>query len=112
VHTEDVEASAAFYKSMGLHETWRLDRRTEAGVPWTLIGLGFPNAASSELVLSNHPDRRTTDIEIRVDDVRSAFETLKDDPRITWIEKPFPIEAGHVAVMRAPDGTELVLIGG
>src|SRR5688572_15529360 len=96
---------------MGLHETWRLARKTDAGMDWTLVGLGFPDAASSELVLSNHPDRRTTDIEIRVDDVRATYDALKGDPRITWIEKPFPIEVGHVAVILAPDGTGLVLIG-
>lgn len=111
VHTKDVEASAAFCRSMGLHETWRLDRKTETGIAWTLIGLGFPDAASSELVLSNHPDRKAIDIEVRVDDVRAAYEALRDDRRITWVEKPFPIEVGHVAVIQAPDGTELVLIG-
>ena len=31
---------------------------------------------------------------------------------VSWIAEPFAIEEGHVAVMTAPDGNVLVLIGG
>lgn len=112
IHTNDIDASAAFYETMGLRQTWRLDRTTETGVAWILIGLGFADAKSSELVLSNHPDRRDTEIEIRVDDVRATYAALKGNPAIRWVREPFAIEAGHVAVMIAPDGNEFVLIGG
>jgi catechol 2,3-dioxygenase-like lactoylglutathione lyase family enzyme len=111
IHTADINASFAFYREMGLQESWRLDRTTEGGVSWTLIGLKFPDVASSELVISSHPDRRFTEVEIRVDDVRLAYQALKKNPAIKWIAEPFEIENGHVAVMTAPDGNDFVLIG-
>ena len=96
--------------SMGLTEAWRLNRE-DAGRPWTLVGLDFPDTASSQLVLSTHPDRRFIEVEIRVKDVRETYERLKAMPGVNWIAEPFPIEVGHVAVMSAPDGNAFVLIG-
>jgi hypothetical protein len=97
---------------MGLTEAWRLDRNLDDGRPWALVGLDFPDKTSSQLVLSTHPERRTIDIEIRVEDVRAAFLELSAHPRVLWLAEPFPIEEGHVAVMTAPDGNTFVLIGG
>jgi hypothetical protein len=34
------------------------------------------------------------------------------NPQVEWLAEPFAIEEGHVAVMTAPDGNILVLIGG
>lgn len=110
LHTDDLDASLSFLTSAGLAEAWRLDR-LDAGRPWTLVGLDFPDRTSSQLVLSTHPDRRFIEVEIRVDDVREAYETLKRVHGVTWIAEPFAIEAGHVAVMTAPDGNNLVLVG-
>jgi predicted enzyme related to lactoylglutathione lyase len=112
IYTSDINASLAFYQSVGLTVGWQIDRTTDAGEPWTLIGLKFSDAASSELVLSNSPEVQETELEIHVDDVRSAYETLKSNPKIKWIREPFAIENGHVAVMTAPDGNDFVLIGG
>jgi catechol 2,3-dioxygenase-like lactoylglutathione lyase family enzyme len=112
IHTTDLEKSLRFYEQMGLREAWRLDRTTDAGVPWTVLGLDFPEPGSSQLVLSTHPDRRMIEVEIRVDDVAAAYRSLSADPEITWLASPFAIEAGHVAVMTAPDGNSFVLIGG
>ncbi len=111
IPTDDLAASVAFYLDMGMSEAWRLDRTLEDGRPWTLIGLDFPDRTSSQIVLSTHPDRRAVEIEIRVDDVRASFSLLKDRPGVRWITEPFAIEAGHVAVMEAPDGNVFVLIG-
>ncbi|MFD2052174.1 VOC family protein [Mesorhizobium calcicola] len=110
LHTNDLEASLAFLSSMGLEEVWRLDRK-DAGRPWAVVGLDFPDKTSSQLVLSTHPDRRFIEVEIRVADVRSAYEILKQIPGVSWIAEPFSIEVGHVAVMTAPDGNNFVLIG-
>jgi catechol 2,3-dioxygenase-like lactoylglutathione lyase family enzyme len=111
LHTDDLEASLSFLRLMGMVEAWRLNR-VDAGRPWTLVGLDFPDRTSSQLVLSTHPDRRFIEVEIRVKDVSAAYDTLKLMPGVTWIAEPFAIEAGHVAVMTAPDGNSFVLIGG
>jgi catechol 2,3-dioxygenase-like lactoylglutathione lyase family enzyme len=111
IHTDDLAASLAFLTSMGLTEAWRLERE-DAGRPWTLVGLDFPDRTSSQLVLSTHPDRRQIEVEIRVDDVRASYEALRQAPGVSWIAEPFAIEEGHVAVMTAPDGNVFVLIGG
>ena len=66
IHTTEIEASVAFYVSLGLSESWRIERVSDAGVPSSLIGLKFPDAGSSELVLSNNPDVDFTEIEIHV----------------------------------------------
>ena len=111
IHTTDIEASLAFYVSLGLSESWRIERVSDAGVPSSLIGLKFPDAGSSELVLSNNPDVDFTEIEIHVGDVVATFETLRDNPTIGWIRQPFATESGHVAVMEAPDRNVFVLVG-
>ena len=110
IHTDDLATSLRFYLAMGMQQAWRLERE-EAGRPWTLVGLDFPDSTSSQLVLSTHPDRRLIEVEIRVEDVRAAFADLRSTPGVTWVAEPFPIETGHVAVMRAPDGNVFVLIG-
>lgn len=110
LHTGDLTASLTFLTSMGLIEAWRLDRE-DAGRPWTLVGLDFPDKTSSQLVLSTHPDRKLVEVEIRVADVRAAYDHLRATPGITWIAEPFAIEEGHIAVMEAPDGNVFVLIG-
>jgi catechol 2,3-dioxygenase-like lactoylglutathione lyase family enzyme len=110
VHTDDIDASLRFYTSLGLKEAWRLERLTEAGVPWSLVGLDFPGG-NAQLTLSTHPERKFVEVEIRVGDVRAAFVELKDRAGVSWIAEPFAIEEGHVAVMTAPDGNAFVLIG-
>ena len=110
LHTDDLEASLTFVTSMGLRESWRLYRE-DAGRPWTIVGLDFPDTPSSQLVFSTHPDRRTIEVEIRVKDVRHACDLLRQIPGVTLIAEPFAIEAGHVAVITAPDGNAFVLIG-
>ena len=111
IHTDDLAASLSFLTAMGLTEAWRLDRE-DAGRPWTLVGLDFPDRTSSQLVLSTHPNRRQIEVELRVEDVRASFETMRRMPDVTWIAEPFAIEQGHVAVMTAPDGNVFVLVGG
>jgi catechol 2,3-dioxygenase-like lactoylglutathione lyase family enzyme len=69
IYTDGVEESLRFYEMMGLSEKWRIQRTLEDGRIWTLVGLNFPEDDSSELVLSNHPDIRVTEIEIHVEDV-------------------------------------------
>jgi hypothetical protein len=88
---------------------WRLDRE-DASRPWTVVGLDFPDETSSQLAVSTHPDRRFIEVEIRVADVRYANERLKHRPGVSWIAEPFPIEVGHVAVMKALTAN-FVLIG-
>jgi catechol 2,3-dioxygenase-like lactoylglutathione lyase family enzyme len=112
IHTDDLAASLACYGRLGMREAWKLDRVTAHGIPWSLVGLDFPDSTSSQLTLSTHPDRRGVEVEIRVADVREAHRALAADPEITWIAEPFAIENGHVAVMRAPDGNLFVLVGG
>ena len=111
LHTDDIETSLTFLGDMGMTEAWRLDRLLDDGRPWTLVGLDFPDKTSSQLVLSTHPDRRMIEVEIRVADVRRAYEQLRQSPGVRWLAEPFPIEQGHVAVMQAPDGNAFVLIG-
>ena len=111
VHTDDLLKSLSFYTEMGLREAWRLERTTEQGIPWSLVGLDFPETGGSQLVISTDPDRRPTEIEILVDDVRHVYEALQANIEIDWVVAPFPIENGHVAVMTAPDGNTFVLIG-
>lgn len=111
IHTDDLAASLSFLIATGLTEAWRLER-DDAGRPWTLIGLDFPDRTSSQLVLSTHPDRRQIEVELRVEDVRASFETMRRMPGVSWIAEPFAIEQGHVAVMTAPDGNVFVLVGG
>jgi catechol 2,3-dioxygenase-like lactoylglutathione lyase family enzyme len=109
--TENMDASLAFYSSMGLTESWRIERVSASGTPWSLVGLRFPDERSSELVLSDDPDNRRTEVELGVADVRQAYAELSANPEIEWIRPPFPNESGHVAVMKAPDGNVFVLIG-
>jgi catechol 2,3-dioxygenase-like lactoylglutathione lyase family enzyme len=112
IHTDDIGASLAFLLEMGMVEAWRLERRLEDGRSWTLLGLDFPDRTSSQLVLSNHPERRDIEVEIRVEDVRATYARLQTHPGVGWIAEPFAIEAGTVAVMTAPDGNLFVLIDG
>ena len=112
LHTDDLATSLVFLSSMGLTEAWRLDRVLDDGRPWTLVGLDFPDKTSSQLVLSTHPDRSDIDVEIRVKDVRAAYDELQHRPGVSWLAEPFAIEEGRVAVMTAPDGNIFVLIGG
>lgn len=111
IPTDDLEGSIAFYTATGLIEAWRIDRTTVDGTPWALVGMKFSDAASSELVLSNNPDNRRTEVEILVPDVREAFAELSQTAGVTWIREPFVTESGHVAVMQAPDGNIFVLVG-
>lgn len=111
IHTTDIFSSLAFYAAMGLSEAWRIDRVSANGTPSRLIGLKFPQAGSSELVLSDNPDVAFTEVEIFVDDVVKTFESLKERADIQWIRSPFATESGHVAVMEAPDGNLFVLVG-
>ncbi len=111
IHTRDLDKSLRFHESMGLREAWRLDRTTKDGVPWTLVGLDFPEAGGSQLVLSTDPDERPPEIEIRVEDVQETYRALSADAEVSWLATPFAIEDGHVAVMVAPDGNIFVLIG-
>jgi catechol 2,3-dioxygenase-like lactoylglutathione lyase family enzyme len=110
LHTTDLDASLSFLSTMGMREAWRLERE-DTGRPWSLVGLDFPDRTSSQLVLSTHPDRRFIEVEIRVRDVRQTFAALRNRPGVSWIAEPFRIEAGHVAVMTAPDGNSFVLVG-
>lgn len=109
VHTSDIEASEAFYSSLGLITAWRIERRID-GAAWNLVGMRFADAASSELVLSDHPENRLTEVEIFVGDVRDAATALSR-LGVTWIREPFATESGHVAVMEAPDGNVFILVG-
>ncbi|MCQ6560084.1 VOC family protein [Paenibacillus mendelii] len=111
MHTNDIGKSLAFYTSMGLTENWRIERTLEDGSIWSVIGLKFPRQDSSELVLSNHPVNQFTEVEILVDDVRQAHAELSNNREIQWIRTPFATESGHVAVMEAPDGNVVVLVG-
>lgn len=112
IHTKDILASLCFYEKMGLEENWRIERVIDDGYVWNLIGLKFPCADSSELVLSNHPYNQFTEIEIRVDDVDDAYIELGKDLNIKWIREPFRTESNKIAVMKAPDGNIFVLISG
>ena len=111
INTTDIEGSLAFYASLGLAQAWRIERVSGNGIPSSLIGLKFPAAGSSELVLSDNPDVTFTEIEIHVGDVVSTYETLRSNPAIQWIRTPFATESGHVAVMEAPDTNVFVLVG-
>lgn len=109
--TRDVAASEAFYLTLGLRRSWIIERPRPDGAIWTLLGLKFPDASSSELVLSDNPDIDFTEVELAVDDVRETFAEMRSNAAITWIREPFATESGHVAVMEAPDGNVFVLVG-
>ncbi|MFK4809382.1 VOC family protein [Devosia sp. ZW T5_3] len=111
IHTNDISASLHFYSSVGLTEAWRINRVSQSGTPCSLIGMKFPSAGSSELVLSDSPDVKLTEVEIYVGDVLAAYESLKSQPSIEWIRTPFATESGHIAVMVAPDKNVFVLVG-
>jgi catechol 2,3-dioxygenase-like lactoylglutathione lyase family enzyme len=111
LHTTDMRKSLDFLTSMGMTEAWRLER-VDDGRPWTLVELDFADKTSSQIVLSTHPDRRFIEVEIKVADVRAACAELRATPGVSFVVEPFDIENGHVAVMKAPDGNEFVLIGG
>jgi len=111
LYTADIAASLAFYAGLGLEQAWRIERVSASGVPSSLIGLKFPRADSSELVLSDNAEVNFTEVEIQVDDVRGAHEALRANPQVTWIRTPFATESGHVAVMEAPDKNVFVLVG-
>ena len=111
IHTRDIVASETFYCSLGLQRAWTIARDRPDGLVWTLVGLKFPDAASSELVLSDNPDIDFTEIELAVDDVRATHAELSGNGAISWIRPPFATESGHVAVMEAPDGNVFVLVG-
>lgn len=96
---------------MGLTEHWKIERVLKNGFTWTLIGLKFPQKDSSELVLSNHPDNKFTEVEILVEDVCQTHAELSSNEEIKWIRTPFATESGHIAVMEAPDGNVFVLVG-
>ena len=111
IATKNVAESASFYTSLGLTESWKIERPLPGGATWTLMGLKFPDAASSELVLSDNPEINFTEIELHVDDVRASFAEISTRPGVIWIREPFATESGHVAVMEAPDGNVFVLVG-
>ena len=111
IPTRDVAASVAFYETLGLSQGWKIERPLPDGGLWTLVGMKFPDGASSELVLSDNPDIAFTEIELRVSDVQQAFESIRSNEAVTWIREPFATESGHVAVMEAPDGNVFVLVG-
>lgn len=111
IPTKDIVASERFYTSLGLIRSWIIERPRPGGAVWTLIGLKFPDATSSELVLSDNPDIDFVELELGVDDVRATFADLRGNNAIGWIREPFATESGHVAVMEAPDGNVFVLVG-
>jgi catechol 2,3-dioxygenase-like lactoylglutathione lyase family enzyme len=111
LHMDDLGKSLEFMTAVGMTEAWRLDRLDD-GRPWTLVGLDFADKTSSQLVLSTHPDRRFIEVEIKVADVRQAYEELRAMQGVSFVVEPFAIETGYVAVMTAPDDNEFVLIGG
>ncbi len=97
MYAEDLEKSLGFYTAMGLTENWRIERTMDNGFVWTLIGLKFPQADSSELVLSNHPQNKFTEAEILVEDVQQVYHHLSQNGEVKWIKTPFETESGHVA---------------
>lgn len=111
LYTADIAASLAFYTGLGLAESWRIERISGSGAASSLVGLKFPDAHSSELVLSDNADVNFTEVEIHVADVREAYAVLGANPQVGWIRTPFATESGHVAVMEAPDKNVFVLVG-
>ncbi|KQX42681.1 glyoxalase [Devosia sp. Root436] len=111
IPTKDIAASEAFYASLGLRRGWIIERPRPDGATWTLVGMKFPDTASSELVLSDNPDIDFTEVELAVDDVQATFAELRGNAGVSWIREPFATESGHVAVMEAPDGNVFVLVG-
>lgn len=111
LYTADIAASLAFYTGLGLEQAWRIERVSGSGVASSLVGLKFPRADSSELVLSDNAEVNFTELEIHVDDVRETYAALSANPQVEWIRTPFATESGHVAVMEAPDKNVFVLVG-
>ncbi|MBK1793043.1 hypothetical protein JHL21_00855 [Devosia sp. WQ 349] len=111
IPTDDIVASEAFYLKLGLTRAWSIERPLAGGEMWTLVGLKFPEAQSSEMVLSNNSDVRLVEVELLCDDVRQTFAELHGAAGVEWIREPFATESGHVAVMKAPDGNVFVLVG-
>lgn len=110
IYTEDIEKSIAFYEAVGLKKAW--DTYQDEDKKWRLVGMGFPEG-NTELVLKNNPDLTMMEAEIRVEDVRAVYESLKGHEEVKWIRTPFPNAlGGHVAVLEAPDGNVFVLVGG
>jgi len=104
---DDLEKALAFYTSMGLKESWRIDR----GEGSMLVGLKFKEKESSELVLSYKGAVPEVEVELLVDDVVATVAFLKQNTEVTIIVEPFQTESGHVAVFEAPDKNVFVLVG-
>lgn len=110
IYTEDIEKSIAFYKMMGLKTAW--DTYQDEDKKWRLVGMSL-QGGNTELVLKNNPELDMMEAEIRVEDVRAFYDSLKDNEEVKWIRTPFPNAlGGYVAVMEAPDGNVFVLVGG
>ncbi|MDK8180574.1 VOC family protein [Paenibacillus sp. UMB4589-SE434] len=110
LYTEDIEKSKAFYGKLGVQPAWEVKRPLEGGQEWTLTGLKFPDGGA-QLVLQNNPQLKEIDIEVQVESVSLVYQLLSQDPEVKWIQTPFQVEDGNVAVMQAPDGNVLVLVG-
>lgn len=108
IYTEDLEKSIAFYTSLGMTKVWEANQDQRG---WKLVGLAFPQG-DAQLVLKDNPELKFPETEIVVEDVRSTYEQLKQNPDVKWIRTPFANSlGGHVAVMEAPDGNVFVLVG-
>ncbi|BCO16113.1 glyoxalase_gp060 [Bacillus phage vB_BceM_WH1] len=106
VPVTDLEKAFDFYVSMGLEESWRIER--EGGA--VLVGLKFPNKKSSELVLNYKGAVPEMEVEIAVGSVHHTVKKLKKNPDVKIIVEPFETESGNVAVFEAPDGNVYVIV--
>jgi predicted enzyme related to lactoylglutathione lyase len=99
VKVDDLDAGAAFYTSLGLHERWRDD---------TSLGLAFPET-DAELVLHTFElpaGRATTYL---VDDARAAVAEWRAAGRPV-LEAPFEIVVGWCAVLADPFGNAICIL--
>lgn len=98
---EDLDTAVAFYRDVaGLTPLWR---------DGDMVGLEFPDAPGTELVLHSNPAIPKVDVNYKVADVPTAVSELIAHG-CQLVAGPFPIAIGSCAVVVDPFGNPLTLV--
>jgi lactoylglutathione lyase len=110
VRVSNLEASLAFYSTLGLREVRRSDH---PGGRFTLVYLSVPGDESGELELTHNWDeeqytggRNFGHIAFEVDDIYESCERLQN-AGVTILRPP---RDGHMAFVRSPDEISIELL--
>jgi lactoylglutathione lyase len=110
VRVSDLEASLAFYSTLGLTEVRRSDH---PGGRFTLVYLAVPGDEAGEIELTHNWDeeqytggRNFGHIAFEVDDIYESCERLQN-AGVTILRPP---RDGHMAFVRSPDEISIELL--